>query len=380
MVDYKAAGVNIELGDEASDILYNAAKHTWGNRDGRVGEIYSPFDDFSGLRCVRVGGLPDDAVMSFGFDGVGTKVELAERTGNHETVAYDLFAMVCDDAVVRGGEPALVGSILDVRSLGSDDAPYTGFLKQLAKGYIEAASDANVAVINGEIAELGARIGGRGDFNYNWGAGCVWFAREGRLFRGNEPREGDSIVALKEDGPRSNGLSLFRKILTDRYGPDWDAAPECEGYADAMLRPSKIYTRAVVDMIGGFDSEPKAQVHGVAHITGGGIPGKVGRMLKATGLGAYFDYVFSPCQIMLDMQEMGEVPDHKAYRTWNMGQGMAIATPEPENVIELAGSHGIVAKVAGEVTKGPGITVRSAGRFSEGKELPFDLEGNFLGD
>ena len=190
MHDYESAGVNIELGDDASKVLYEAARHTWSNRSGRVGEIYTPFDDFSGLRAVKIGGLPEDTVMSFGFDGIGTKVELAERMGKHDTVAYDLFAMVCDDAMVRGGEPALVGSILDVRSLGGNGTSYIDFVKQLAKGYIEAAKDANVAVINGEIAELGARIKGRGVFNYNWGAGCVWFAREGRLFKGDEIKRG----------------------------------------------------------------------------------------------------------------------------------------------------------------------------------------------
>src|SRR3989344_6275503 len=97
----------------ASKILYEAAKLTWKNRTGRLGEVVELFDDFSGLRAINVGGLPEDAYMNIGFDGVGTKIELAERIAKHDTVAHDLLAMVCDDAVVRGAEPVIVGSILD---------------------------------------------------------------------------------------------------------------------------------------------------------------------------------------------------------------------------------------------------------------------------
>jgi phosphoribosylformylglycinamidine cyclo-ligase len=368
---YEQSGVNIELGDDASRVLYNAAKVTWDYRKDKVGEVFCPFDDFSGLRAVRIGGLPDDAIMSFGFDGIGTKTELAERTGRHDTVAYDLLAMVCDDAVVRGGEPALVGSILVLRSLGEDGNSYIDFVKQLAKGYIEAAKAANVAVINGEIAELGARVQGRGAFNYNWGAGCVWFARKNRLFKGDEIKVGDKLVALREKGPRSNGLSLFRKILTDIYGSDWDVAAACEGYADKILHPSQIYSAAIVDMFGGFDSEPQADVHGVAHITGGGVPGKVGRMLKPSGLGAYFKDLYKPCEIMLTMQQLGDVSDEDAYGTWNMGQGGVVATPEPDNVLRVAKKHGIHAKVVGEVTEEPGIIIKSKGLKAPNKELKF---------
>src|SRR3989338_7891093 len=117
---YADSGVNIELGDDASKILYNAAKVTWENRKGKLGEVIVPFDDFSGLRMVDVSKLPEGTIMCLGFDGIGTKVEIAERVGDHSTMAFDLIAMVCDDAVVRGGEPVLVGSILDVNSLNQD--------------------------------------------------------------------------------------------------------------------------------------------------------------------------------------------------------------------------------------------------------------------
>ncbi|MEK6809749.1 MAG: AIR synthase-related protein [Nanoarchaeota archaeon] len=372
--DYQSSGVNIELGDEVSKVLYTAAKQTWKNRQGRIGEVVEIFEDFSGLRAIKVGGLPTDTYMNLSFDGVGTKVELAERIAKHDTVAYDLFAMVCDDAVVRGAEPVLVGSILDVKKLGDDNNSYLNFIKQLAVGYINAAKEANVAIVNGEVAELGARVQGYGAFNYNWGAGVVWFARKSRMLTGYEIKESDKMVGLREHGFRSNGLSLVRKILKAAHGEEW----HLEKYngvnlAEAALHPSRIYSGTVVDMLGSLDREAKAEIHGIAHITGGGLPGKLGRVLKPTSLGAYVD-PFEPCDLMKYCQEKGNVADAEAYRTWNMGQGMIIITPDPDTVINLATQHGIESKIMGEITKQAGITIRNKGinAYAE-KELCFEF-------
>ena len=106
---YKDAGVDRELGDDVSEMLYNAARQTWDNRKGGLGELIVPFDDFSGVRAINASNLKDGTLMNIGFDGVGTKMELAERIGDHSTIAYDLFALVCDDAVVRGAEPVMIG-------------------------------------------------------------------------------------------------------------------------------------------------------------------------------------------------------------------------------------------------------------------------------
>jgi len=362
---YMDSGVNIELGDDVSKILYNAAKQTWENRKGGIGEVIVPFDDFSGVRAIDVSGLPKGTMMNIGFDGVGTKVEIAERTGNYSTLAYDLFAMVCDDAVVSGAEPVLIGSILDVNSLtGSIEK-----VKQLAHGYVAAAKEANVAVVNGEVAELGNRVGGFGSFNCNWGAAVVWFAKKERMFTGSRLKEGDSVVALKETGFRSNGFSLLRKILKDARGDDWH---NDEKLAKQALQPSRIYSAGVCDMFGGYSKELKAELHAVAHITGGGIPGKLGRALRSSGLGANLDSLFEPCDLMLYLQKKGGVADQEAYRTWNMGNGMLIVTPEPENVIAIAKQHRIEAKIAGKITAEKGIRIKSKGNLGKGKTILFE--------
>ncbi len=361
-IDYKSSGVNIEFGNDASKILYDAARATWDNRKGKLGEVVEIFSDFSGLRAINVGSLPSDTFMNMNFDGVGTKIEIAERIGTHDTVAYDLDAMVCDDAVRIGAEPVLIGSVLDVKTLGTIDNSYIDFVKQLAIGYVGAAKEANVAVVNGEVAELGARVSGYGPFNYNWAAGVVWFAKKERMLTGYKVEAGDSLVGLKEDGFRSNGLSMVRKILRSAHGENWHLEPfNGKTLGELVLQPSKIYSGAVVDMFGGFAGEQKTEIHGIAHITGGGIPEKLSRMLRPSGRGANLTNLFRPSELMLYCQQKGHVIDEEAYKTWNMGQGMIIATPDAGNVISVAEEHGIEAQIVGRVTKEPLITLNDMG-------------------
>ncbi len=386
---YVGAGVNIELGDDASKVLYEAAKLTWNNRKGNLGEVIEIFEDFSGLRGINVGELPRNTFMNLNFDGIGTKVEIAQRMERHDTVAYDLFAMVCDDAVVRGAEPVLVGSILDVRSLGERGESYLQLVKDLARGYIGAAKAANVAVINGEIAELGASITGylkpskfsdrvvsslryllhaeiptTQGFHYNWGAGVVWFASKDKLISGQNIRVGDMLVGLREEGFRANGLSLVRKVMKNTHGEKWhETSYQGIRLGELVLHPSTIYSKAVVEMFGGFRGEPKAEIHGVAHITGGGIPEKLRRILKPSGLGAYLNNPFTPYELMHYCQEKGRVKDEEAYRTWNMGQGMILITPTPSPLIEVARRHNLEARVIGEVTSDLHIRITNRGLY-----------------
>ncbi|MCX6741924.1 MAG: AIR synthase-related protein [Candidatus Pacearchaeota archaeon] len=182
------------------------------------------------------------------------------------------------------------------------------------------------------------------------------------MFDGSQIKVGDSLVGLMENGFRSNGLSLARKVLTGTYGPEWhNCTVESQNIGKLVLTPSVIYCAAVCDMFGGYDQEPKAEVHGVAHITGGGIPGKLGRVLKPSGLGAVINKPIKPVDFMTYLQQIGNVSDREAYKTWNMGQGMIIASPKPENVIDIAREHKIGARVIGQVVASPGITIKSKG-------------------
>lgn len=368
---YASAGVDVDVEAEASRIMYEASKETFKNRRGLIGEIVAPFDDFAGLKMVAAGALPPDTYFSMGFDTVGTKVEIAERVQRYDTIAHDLFAMVCDDALIRGGEPVLVGSNLDIKSLGSDER-YLPIIRELAKGYVEAAREANVAIINGEIAQMGTLMTGYGDFPFHWGAACVWFAKKKDILTGSEIKKGDAVVMLKEDGFRGNGWSLVRKIFKNAHGDAWHThAHDGSTLGELALTPSRIYSRFVVGLHGGFDTPGTSPLHGVAHTTGGGVPEKLARVLRPSALGARLTDLYDPPEIMTYCQRLGGVTDRDAYRVWNMGQGMALITSDPDAVLAEAKVKGVEAKLAGEIVEGPCITVVSKGIEMQGKELSF---------
>lgn len=367
--------VNIALDDDVSKMLYQASKITHKNRPGLVREAYQ---SFSGFRSIPLGQFNDinNLEMNLGFDGVGTKVEISERLDDHSVVAHDLFAMVCDDAVVRGAEPIAVGTILDVRQL--DDTEHTrNAVRQLAQGYVSAAAAANVVVVNGEVAELGDRVGGYGTFNYNWGAALLWIAHRDRVLTGQQIRPGHSLVGLAEHGFRSNGITDVRKTMLERYGDDWHnkilANLGALTLGQLVQRPSMIFSGFVSELTGGYDIDkvPLAKVSGVAHITGGGQPSKLGRMLEPSGYGVEIADPIAPPAIMLKMQELRGFSDETAYGKWHMGPGMVIATPEPDKVVEAAGHSGVVAKEIGRITNKAGIRIRNMDVRSESAWLDF---------
>jgi phosphoribosylformylglycinamidine cyclo-ligase len=369
--------VNIELGDDTSRMLYEASKRTHSNRPGLVREAH---ESFSGFRSIPLSYFqnndPFNLEINLGFDGVGTKVEIAERMDDHSTVAHDLFAMVCDDAVVRGAEPLAIGTILDVRQL--DNTEHTReALRQLAYGYIAAASLARVAVVNGEVAELGNRVGGYGAFNYNWGAAILWAAHRDRILTGHQIQPGDKLVGLQEHGFRSNGITDVRRAMLEAYGDDWhtviDKSLGEKALGALVQAPSIIFSGFMSDITGGHDinKDPIARVTGVAHITGGGQPSKLGRMLEPSGLGVEIADPNAPPAVMLKMQEIRGFSDKTAYGKWHMGPGMVIATPEPEKVLAAAEASGVVAQEIGVVSERPGIRIRNLGAASDSKWLEF---------
>lgn len=370
--------VNIELGDDVSRMLYEASKLTHENRPGLLEEFH---ESFTGLRAIPLGRIAagnalDDLYINMDFDGIGTKVEVSERLQNHSTIAHDLFAMACDDAVVRGAESVALGSILDVRQL-DDNKETRKAVSELAQGYVEAARLAGVVVVNGEVAELGDRVGGHGDFNYNWGATVLWVAHRERVLSGHQIQPGDAVVGLQEHGFRSNGITDVRKAMLEKYGPDWHNEVINElgnkTLGKQVQRPSAIFSGFVTDLTGGYDlaREPKATVHGVAHITGGGQPSKLGRMLEPSGLGIDIDAPLQAPTIMLEAQRIRGFDDAKAYGKWHMGPGMVIVTPKPEKVLAEAQEQGIDAATIGSISDKPGIRIKNAGAEQKEEWLTF---------
>ena len=359
MVTYREAGVDLDLSERCSRILYEAARQTFAHRKGRFGEPSVEYEGFSGPIYV-----PElrDAFLLKNSDGVGTKVEVAEKLKKHDTIAFDLLAMVCDDAAAMGAEPFAVTNTLNVRSLDVD------VIEQLARGLVEAAKQARVAVVGGELAVLGERVQGE----YIWDADCLAVLERSKALRREAIKPGDRIVGLRERGFRSNGFSLIRKVLEKRFGPDWVHAPydPTKTWGEVALTPSLIYTPVLVDAVGPYGETPRAEITGIAHITGGGIPGNLPRCLPP-GLGAYLNV--EPPEPMLRLQELGSVPDEEAYRVWNMGVGMLLVTND-DTIFEIARAHGVEAVDAGEVIPEPKIVLENRGAFRKEKELVYAIE------
>jgi len=353
VTSYKEAGVNLKIGEICSRIMAEAAEQTFANRSGLFGQIQTiEKEGLHRIVIIRVGRHR----LMLNSDGIGTKVEIAEKLGQHQSLGFDLLAMLCDDAVRFGAEPLAISNILDASHLE------LATVRELAKGLTKAASQAGVAIVSGEIAELGMRIQGGATMSYHWAGTALSILHQ--EITGELMKPGESIVGLQEKGFRANGLSLLRKVLGQHYGDNWpQQVVEEKKLGEIALYPSTIYTRAVLKVL--------PWVHGIVHITGGGIPGKLNRLLRPYKLGAEITEPFPPCWLMLHCQKIADIPDREAYQTWNMGQGMLLVTPYPEKIQATSAKFEIESKIVGYISSKPGIRITSAGYHQPGHTLNF---------
>ena len=287
-IKYKDAGVDIESGDACSKIFYNASLATFKNRAGKIGEPVVMENGFSGP--VFIESIKNSYIVK-NSDGCGTKAEIAQRMNKHDTLAFDLLAMVCDDAVCVGAEPMVAVNSLDVRKMNPE------VISELAKGIISACEASGIAMVGGETAELGKSVNGHGEHPYIWNAEVTGIVEKHKLITGDKIQKGDSIVALQSDGFRSNGLSLARKILEIKFGKDYHLGVfKNSTWGQALLEPSRIYAKTILKMHGAYGEESQVDLHSVIHITGGGIPGNLIRVLGKKNLGATVNNTFEPCE------------------------------------------------------------------------------------
>ena len=336
-------GVDLGLGDRCSRRAFRWAERSFEIRRERSGfplfggdGSFSNWMDFGPLKIAMT------------CDGIGTKAEVAERTGIYHTLGYDLVAMVADDLVANGIEPVNLVNVLDV------DKPDEEIIDQLMRGLHDACMECGIAIVGGEIAELGARTGGWGGrMHFNWCATAIGVPRNGCApIDGSQIEAGDVVIALKSAGFRSNGFSLIRAILEAAHGPLWHEVPSVDGrsWGEVALTPSFLCTPSVLALI-----DAGIPLRGAGHITGGGIPSKFGRVLRKTGLGARLDNLFAPHDFMLALIEMGQVALETATRQWNMGNAMLLVVPPPaaEATLSVLSARGVAAQIAGEIAPGP---------------------------
>lgn len=284
-------------------------------------------------------------------DGIGTKVEIAERMGQYDTLGFDLVAMVVDDLIAGGSRPLALSNILDVDCF--DEA----IIDDLMRGLATAARTAQVVVAGGEIAQLGSRISGFGNgMHANWCATAIGTPMAVHASANRNPKASDCVIALASDGFRSNGFTLARSILESRLGKDWHTAMTASGmsWGDRLLTPSRIYAPAVASMI-----EAGLSMVASAHITGGGIPGNLPRILKGVTLRAELDDLWPPHPAMIELAQMADIDPKDAYGQWNMGTGYLciVAADAASATLSHAKDFGIRARIAGRLVEGEGLRI-----------------------
>ena len=322
---YAAAGVDIDAGEEAVRRIGPAVRSTFTESVlTDVGGFGAPF----ALDTSRF----TQPVLVSSTDGVGTKLLVAEATGRYDTIGIDLVAMVVDDLVCQGAEPLFLLDYLAVGALDPD------VVEQVVSGIAEGCRQARCALIGGEMAEHpGAMDPDRIDV-----AGfAVGVVERDRLITGDQARAGDLLIGLPSPGLRSNGYSLARRVLLEVGGLSIDEV------ADDLLLPSVIYAPAIVDLLAEVD------VRGVAHITGGGIPGNLPRALPDDVAYWLDPTTWDVPPIFGRIQDLGDVSDEEMAKVFNLGIGMIVVV-RPEDgarTMALLADRGHASCAIGEVTK-----------------------------
>lgn len=345
------SGMNIDLGNQCSRIAYNWAKKSFTHREPGTGNPlmsadggFSSLMDFNGVK------------IGMSSDGIGTKIELAERTGIYNTIGFDLVAMVADDLVANGIEIVNLSNILDVDNLDTE------IVDQLMKGLYEAAKFASITVTGGEIAELGSRIGGYGErMHFNWCSTGIGILPNGKdLIDGKNIKAGDAVIVLKSRGFRSNGFSMIRKIMLNSFGSEWHKATYDNnvGWGEILLTHSLIYSPLITKLI-----KQNIKLNGVVHVTGGGLADNLSRILKVNQLGAELNDIFEPLPVMKKVQKLGQVSEEQAYQLWNMGNGILIILGQDQLEAALAAikQNDYQARKCGRITDKFTIMIESKG-------------------
>lgn len=304
---YSDAGVDIDAGNAMVEKIKPAVRST--RRPGADGEI----GGFGGLFDLKAAGFKDPVLVAAN-DGVGTKLKIAIDADFHDTVGIDLVAMCVNDLVVQGAEPLF---FLDYFATGKLD-PDQG--AAIVEGIAAGCREAGCALIGGETAEMPGMYKG-GD--YDLAGFAVGAAERGRLLPSGDIAEGDVILGLASSGVHSNGFSLVRKIV-ERSGLGWaDPAPFADGKSlgEALLTPTRIYVKPLLAAI-----RKTGALKALAHITGGGFPENIPRVLPKH-LAAEIDLqAINPPAVFSWLAKVGGVAEHEMLRTFNCGIGMIVVT------------------------------------------------------
>lgn len=306
---YAKSGVDVEAGYE---VVERIKKHV--SRTERAG-VMGALGGFGGVFDLSKTGVREPILVS-GTDGVGTKLMLAIKYQQHDTIGQDCVAMCVNDIIAAGAEPLY---FLDYIATGKNNPVK---LEEVVSGVAEGCVQAGAALIGGETAEM---PGMYGEDDYDLAGFAVGVAEKSQLIDGSKVKEGDILLGLASSGIHSNGYSLVRRVFADYTGKE--LLPELEGkqLKDVLLEPTRIYVQAALPLI------KEELVNGIGHITGGGFIENVPRMF-ADDLAAEIDEDKVPVlPIFKALEKYGDIKHEEMFEIFNMGVGLMLAV-SPENV------------------------------------------------
>jgi phosphoribosylformylglycinamidine cyclo-ligase len=335
---YRDAGVDIEAGEYAVDLIRKHAKTT------ARAEVLEGIGGFAGAFTPRFDSLREPVLVS-ATDGVGTKLLIAQTVGKHDTVGIDAVAMVVDDIVCSGAEPLFLLDYIACGKLVPER------IAEIVSGVAEGCRLAGCALLGGETAE---HPGVMDPDSYDLAAFGVGVVERQDMLGPHRVGEGDVVIGLASNGLHANGYSLVRKIILDRdLTLDVVVLGADRSLGEELLRPCRIHAPAVLAAV------RTTEVHAAAHITGGGIAGNIARVLPA-GLGARLRLSsWERPPIFTFLGVTGAISEEEMRRVFNLGLGMAIlvAAGSVEPALGALRAHGETATVIGEIERGDGVVI-----------------------
>ncbi len=345
---YKDSGVDLEVYQESMKRLPALMHRTFSPRvmknDGGFAGLFQL--DFN---CALFSRKYEEPILVSGTDGVGTKLKVAQMVGRHNTVGIDLVAMCVNDILCCGAEPLF---FLDYIAMSRDNPP---LLEQIVDGISRGCVDADSSLLGGETAIMPDLY--QGD-DYDLAGFCVGVAEKKHLISGKQIAPEDVVIGVQSNGFHSNGYSLVRKVVFEKAGIDpgdhIDALGETAG--EALLRPTIIYARLVRKILNHY--KVKNIVHGIAHITGGGLLENTERILPSN-----VDLVFDRGSwdvpaVFPWVQELGQIDEGEMEKVFNMGMGLALVVSPyyAKTVIEMVEESGLKCSVVGTAQSGSGVS------------------------
>jgi phosphoribosylformylglycinamidine cyclo-ligase len=336
---YGSSGVDLEAGYEAVRRYKAHVNRT--NRPGCVSGIGS----FGGMFDLASLGYKEPMLVS-GTDGVGTKLKLAFEMDKHDTIGIDAVAMCVNDVLAQGAEPLY---FLDYVALGH---AIPEKLEKIVSGVADGCVQAGCALIGGETAEM---PGMYADGEYDIAGFAVGVVEKSKLIDDSKVAVGDILVGIASTGVHSNGFSLVRKIISDNNIDLHSYSDELGGVVgEVLLTPTRIYCKQVKDVIDNVD------VHGVAHITGGGFDENIPRILTDKMGLDIVEGSWPILPVFKFLEKYGKVDHREMFNIYNMGIGMVIAVAnmdDAKKVIDILAKHNDKAYVIGKVTDNAGKVV-----------------------